>query len=69
MGRHQDVIELADATLGARPDLEESFFWRGWAKYSQGDYFGAVDDFRAALQINPNFGDAATALQTLGATP
>ena len=68
-GRHQDVIDLADATLGARPDLEESYFWRGWAKYSLGDYFGAVEDFRAALGVNPNFGDARTALDTLGATP
>jgi hypothetical protein len=69
MGRHQDVIALADATLEARPDLEESFFWRGWARYSRGDYFGAVEDFRTALEINPNFNDAITALQTLGATP
>lgn len=68
-GRYQDVIELADATLGARPDLEESYFWRGWAKYSLGDYFGAVDDFRAALGVNPNFNDAQIALETLGATP
>lgn len=69
IGRYRDVIDLADATLGARPHLEESFFWRGWARYSLGDYYGAVDDFRAALQINPNFDDAKTALQTLGATP
>jgi hypothetical protein len=69
MGRYQDVIDLANATLGARPDLEESFFWRGWAKYSQGDYFGSVDDFRSALSINPNFNDAIVALQTIGATP
>lgn len=68
-GRYQDVIDLSDATLGARPDLEESYFWRGWAKYSLGDYFGAVEDFRAALAVNPNFTDAATALQTVGADP
>jgi hypothetical protein len=69
MGRHQDVIELADATLGARPDLEESYFWRGWSRYSTGDYFGAVEDFRAALQVNPNFNDAILALQSLGESP
>ena len=69
MGRQQDVIDLADATLGARPDLEESYFWRGWARYSEGDYFGAVEDFRSALVINPNFNDAVLALQSLGETP
>jgi hypothetical protein len=69
MGRHQDVIDLADATLGARPDLEESYFWRGWSKYSLGDYFGAVEDFRSALAINPNFSDAALALESLGESP
>ncbi|MBI3764178.1 MAG: C39 family peptidase [Chloroflexi bacterium] len=69
IGRFQDVVDLADAALGARPELEESFFWRGWAKYSLGDYTGAVEDFRAALQVNPNFGDAKTALATIGSSP
>ena len=69
VGRYQDVFDLADAALDARPDLEESFFWRGWARYMLGDPNGAVEDFRSALELNPGFGDAKGALESLGATP
>ena len=68
-GRYQDVLDLADAALDARPDLEENFYWRGWARYMQGDSAGAVSDFRAALEVNPNFDDARASLADLGASP
>lgn len=66
VGRYQDVIDLADAALNARPDLEENFFWRGWARYMLGDKNGAIEDFRSALEVNPNFNDARAALESLG---
>jgi tetratricopeptide (TPR) repeat protein len=68
-GRYQDVLDVADAALDARPDLEENFYWRGWARYMQGDSAGAVSDFRAALEVNPNFNDARASLVDLGASP
>jgi tetratricopeptide (TPR) repeat protein len=68
-GRYQDVIDVADAALGARPDLEENFYWRGWARYMQDDSAGAISDFREALKVNPNFSDARSSLEELGATP
>ena len=66
IGRYQDVIDLADAVLKARPDLEENFFWRGWARYMLGDKDGAIADFRSALEVNPGFEDARAALGSLG---
>ena len=66
VGRYQDVIDLATATLNARPELEESYVWRGWAWYMLGKRTQAITDFRAALAINPNFTDAQSALGTLG---
>ena len=66
VGRYQDVIDLATETLQARPALEESYVWRGWARYMLGDTAGARADFRAALRVNPNFPDALMALRTLG---
>lgn len=66
LGRYEDVIDLADAALNARPDLEESFFWRGWARYRLGDQPGAIADFNSALAVNPNFTDARAALESLG---
>jgi hypothetical protein len=65
-GRTEDVIELANATLNRTAKAEESLLWRGWAKYRLGDVNGAVADFRAALAVNPNYGDAQYALEFLG---
>lgn len=65
-GRYQDIIAVADAVLNARPDLEENFFWRGWARYMLGDREAAVADFRSALEVNPNFDDAQSALAAVG---
>lgn len=65
-GRSEDVIKLADATLEKTAKAEESLLWRGWARYRLGDTNGAVEDFRAALKINPNYLDAQYALNYLG---
>jgi hypothetical protein len=67
VGRNEDVIQLADATLQRTSKAEESMLWRGWARYRSGDYFGAVEDFRDALEINPNYFDAQYALDFIGA--
>jgi tetratricopeptide (TPR) repeat protein len=65
-GRFNDVIDLAEETLARTPKAEESLLWRGWARYRLGDTQGAIDDFRAALEINPNYLDAQYALEFLG---
>jgi len=69
MGRYNDVIDLSTFTLDYRPDLEESYFWRGWAEYMLGDSNSAIADWRNALGINPTFNDAQTALESVGAGP
>ncbi|MEJ2569046.1 MAG: tetratricopeptide repeat protein [Anaerolineales bacterium] len=68
-GRYQDVIDLADATLRRTNKAEESNLWRGWARYQLGDINGAIEDFRAALRVNPNYFDAQYALEYVGASP
>lgn len=70
-GRYSDVIDLATKTLDAsnEPVLEESFYWRGMAKYALGDTSGAVEDFRASVQAHPGFGPALVQLQQLSAVP
>jgi hypothetical protein len=62
VARYQDVIDLADATLYRTAKAEESLLWRGWARFRMGDPSGAIEDFRAALVINPNYLDAQYAL-------
>lgn len=67
-GRYQDVINLADTTLGGvdRAVLEETYFWRGIAKAALGDREGAVRDLRRAYVLNPNSTPAGEELRRLG---
>jgi Peptidase_C39 like family len=62
-GRFQDVIDLATATLYRTNKAEESHLWRGWAEYRLGEVSQAIDDFKAALTVNPNYHDAQYALK------
>ena len=69
VGRYQDIYDLADATLALTSNAEESLLWRGWAQYRLGDTVGAIEDFQAALNVNPGYQDALYALEFLGASP
>lgn len=71
-GRYADVINLATTTLEdtiSEPTLEESLYWRGRAYAMTGNASAAIADYRAALQIHPNWLPAIQALQELGAAP
>lgn len=70
--RYQDVIDLANLTISyssKEPAIEETWVWRGRAKFALGDIEGAIDDFRTALEWHPNWWVAETELQNLGVTP
>ena len=71
-GRYQDVINLANVSLYetiSKPTLEESLYWRGQAYYMIGDTKSAIEDYREALRLHPNWGPAIQALQDLGIQP
>ncbi len=69
--RYQDVINLADQTLGdmSDPVLEESYYWRGLSYYALGDTTSAVADLRASLKYHPGFAPSVAMLKQLGETP
>jgi uncharacterized protein YvpB len=70
--RFADVINLADTTLNdtiAEPVLEESLYWRGMAYYMAGKTELAVNDYRAALSVHPQWIPATQAMQDLGIQP
>ncbi len=69
VGRFEDVITLTEATLNRTPKAEEARLWHGWASFQMGDVLTAIEDFRAALQVNPNYLDAQYGLDFLGASP
>ncbi|MEA1976541.1 MAG: tetratricopeptide repeat protein, partial [Chloroflexota bacterium] len=68
-GRTEDVIALTEATLQRTAKAEEARLWQGWAYYRLGDVGAAIEDFRTALVINPNYLDAHYALEYLGVGP
>jgi hypothetical protein len=65
-GRYQDVIDLATVTLNDQENLEESWYWRGMARFQTGNRQGAIDDWRQALIRHPGFAPALEQLQALG---
>ncbi|MGD0805880.1 MAG: C39 family peptidase [Anaerolineales bacterium] len=67
-GRYQDVIDLANSTLYAQENLEESWYWRGLARMQLGDRPGAIDDWREALLKHPGFAPALDQLSQIGET-
>ena len=65
VGRHDDVIALADATLATTDNLEESHYWRGMSRLALGDERGARADFEAALRYHAGWPPAVAALAEL----
>ena len=67
VGRTQDMIDLADATLttqGGR-NVEESYLYKGHALALQGDAQGAITAYEQAIRLNENFYPAQWALDSI----
>lgn len=62
VGRYQDVLTLAQATIKGAGGLEEAYYYHGLALQATGQP-GASADFQAALDYNPNYAPAAEALK------
>lgn len=64
VGRHQDVLDLANATLteqGGR-NVEETYWYKGHALVAMGDLYGAKEAYQSALAVNQNFYSAQISL-------
>jgi len=64
-GRYEDVILLADVTLKDRPYFEESYYFRGLAQAALGNSDAAHESFERAIDFNPNYAPAVTALEQI----
>ena len=51
-GHYVDAIKKLNVAIGAKKDGFEAYFLRGIAKFSLGDYQGAVNDFSKTLEIH-----------------
>lgn len=65
--RYQELIALADATIATAGDIEEVYYWKGLGLAAQGDTTGARQVWQRALELNPNYAEAASALSAIGA--
>lgn len=68
-GRYQDVVNLADFTLGLTNHLglEESNYWRAMGNAAIGNREAAIADLRTTLKIHPDFEPSLLKLQEMGA--
>lgn len=67
VGRYQDIVDLANATLetqGGR-NVEETYWHLGHALAFLGDVPGAIDAYENALRVNQNFYPAQISLDSL----
>ncbi len=65
VGRHQEVINLADATLKTAINDEELYYWKGLAQQALGDPTSAKASFQEALRQRPTYQAAIDALGKL----
>ncbi len=66
VGRYDEVIALADATLrSAKDTIEELYYWKGMAQHAAGDPVSARASWQAALNLNHNYSDARAAYQAV----
>ena len=56
IGRNDDVVALADATLSTQGgrNVEETYWYKGLALESQGNIADAIENYQAALEVNHN---------------
>ena len=60
--RTDDLMALTKFALGITRTSEEAMLWRGWGFYRQGNKEDALNLFRAALKIQPEYQDAFYAI-------
>jgi len=62
VGRAQDVLTLANATLSTTQNIEELHYWRGQALLALGNPAEAQRAWQRALELNPDYLPAGEAL-------
>jgi tetratricopeptide (TPR) repeat protein len=67
VGRYQDMIDLAEATLSTQGgrNIEETYFYKGHALALQGNAQGSIEAYEQAIRLNENFYPAQWALDSI----
>lgn len=64
-GRYEDVLTLANATLGTNPMSEEAHYFKGLVYTAEGSIPQARGQFQEALRLNRNYSEAQSQLDSL----
>ena len=67
--RNGDLLALTEYALQRTEMSEETWLWRGWALYRDGDLNEAIKSWRRALTVRPGYEDALYALNFVGSSP
>jgi tetratricopeptide (TPR) repeat protein len=62
VGRYQDAVSLADATLAQTDQIEELWYWKGLALEAMGQVEAGRGALETAARLNPNNAEIARAL-------
>ena len=54
---YQSAIEYFNKSIMANPDLGETYYHCGYAKYELGQYAEAKEDYNKAVGLNPDFAE------------
>lgn len=60
--RLDDVLRLANESLGTTIYVEETYYFKGRVFEIRGNYEAAIEQYTLALDLNPNYSQAQTAL-------
>jgi len=69
IGRYEELISLADATIATADNIEEIYYWRGLGLAARGDTAGARQAWQKAIELNPSYPEAAAALAAFEQPP
>jgi tetratricopeptide (TPR) repeat protein len=65
VGRHKEVISLADATIKTAVNDEELFYWKGLAQQALGDIAAAKASLSQAVKLRASYVEAVNALAAI----
>jgi tetratricopeptide (TPR) repeat protein len=67
VGRYEDVLTLADATLANNPEAEESYYYKGLVYMDRAQLQAAKREFERALRKNTGYTEAQQMLDQVNA--
>lgn len=66
LGQYKEAVEFLEKSVALRPDFDEGHYWLGRCYEKLNQREPAVMNYKAALQIDPDYAEARDALAKMG---